>query len=297
MNAVIEASGLSKQYRGGVRALDDVSIALGPNRIHALLGRNGAGKTTLMQLLTGQLVASAGSMRVLGADPFENADVLGRTCFIQESQRYPDAYKVRDVLAIARRLHRDWDETFEQRLLREFRLPTNRLVKKLSRGQLSSVGIIIGLASRAEVTFFDEPYLGLDAVARRVFYDELLADFAEHPRTVLLSTHLIDEVAALVEHVIVLDEGRVIVDDDAEELRSRAVEVTGRAEQVAAFLVGREVLAEQRLGGLVSATVAGTLDDGMRRELGELDLEVAPVSLQHLVVQLTKSPEPAAAGS
>ncbi len=90
----------------------------------------------------------------------------------------------------------------------EFRLPLNRKIKKLSRGQQSAVGVIVGLASRAPLTFFDEPYLGLDAVARQRFYDLLLKDYAEHPRTVILSTHLIDEVSNLLEHVLVIDDGQ-----------------------------------------------------------------------------------------
>jgi energy-coupling factor transporter ATP-binding protein EcfA2 len=94
----------------------------------------------------------------------------------------------------------------------DFALPGNRAVKKLSRGMASAVGIVIGLAAHAEITLFDEPYLGLDAVARQIFYDRLLADYAEHPRTVLLSTHLIDEVANLLEHVVVIDRGRIVAD-------------------------------------------------------------------------------------
>ncbi|QCR18282.1 ABC transporter ATP-binding protein [Agrococcus sp. SGAir0287] len=291
MTAVIETTRLSKHYPKGVRALDEVSIALEPNRIHALLGRNGAGKTTLMQLLTGQLVATSGDMRVLGEHPFENADVLSRTCFIQESQRYPDGYRPQDVLAIARTLHPQWDEDLEQRLVADFRLPVDRQIKKLSRGQLSAIGIVVGLASRAPVTFFDEPYLGLDAVARQLFYDHLLADFAEHPRTILLSTHLIDEVANLLEHVVVIDQGRVLVDADADELRGRAYDVSGRADALAGFLEGREVVAHQRLGGLANATVLGRIDDATRAALVAADLTTSPVSLQSLVVHLTRTPE------
>src|SRR6201746_2103618 len=101
-------------------------------------------------------------------------------------------------------------------MLSDFRLPTNRRIKKLSRGQLSAVGVIVGLASRAPLTFFDEPYLGLDAVARQLFYDRLLADYAEHPRTVVLSTHLIDEISNLLENVLVLDHGRLTLDAPAD---------------------------------------------------------------------------------
>ena len=115
-------------------------------------------------------------------------------------------------------------------------------IKKLSRGQLSAVGVIIGLASRAELTFFDEPYLGLDAVARQIFYDRLLEDYAEHPRTIVLSSHLIDEVSNLIEKVIVIDNGQILLDEDTDAVRDRAVTVVGDAAKVDAWASGREVL-------------------------------------------------------
>ena len=111
------------------------------------------------------------------------------------------------MLRIAAGAYPHWDRAFADQLVDAFRLPVKRMIKKFSRGQLSAIGIVIGLASRAPITFCDEPYLGLDAVARRTSYDRLLADFSEHPRTAVLSTHHIDEVANLLEHVVILDQG------------------------------------------------------------------------------------------
>ncbi len=283
MTAIV-TQGLSKHYPE-VRALDGVSIELEEHRIHGLLGRNGAGKTTLMQLLTGQVFATAGSMQVLGASPVENADVLSQTCFIQESQRYPDTFRPIDVLRIAAGAYPNWEQALADQLVDDFRLPVKRTIKKLSRGQLSAIGIVIGLASRAPLTFFDEPYLGLDAVARRMFYDYLLADFSQHPRTIVLSTHHIDEVANLLEHVVILDQGRVLLDADTDELQHAAIGVSGRAADVDAFLAGREVLERTALGSLASATV--TAHDGDERAARDAGLDVSPVSLQALFVHLT----------
>ena len=285
MTVVIEARGLTKNYRD-VRAVDDVTFRLEENRIHGLLGRNGAGKTTLMQLLTGQEFASSGSIEIFGTSPVENADVLARVCFIKESQRYPDDFQARHVLGTAPWFFENWDQDFADRLVEDFRVPLKRRMKKLSRGQLSAVGVIVGLASRAPLTFFDEPYLGLDAVARQIFYDRLLADYAEHPRTVVLSTHLIDEVGDLLEHVLVIDEGRILIDRDAEELRGSATTVVGSRTAVDAFVVGRDILHRDGIGGLASATVTG-LDDADRRAATAAGLELAPVSLQQLVVRST----------
>ncbi|GLK15546.1 ABC transporter ATP-binding protein [Herbiconiux flava] len=285
MTAVIEAVGLSKHYRT-VDAVDDVSFSIEENTITGLLGRNGAGKTTLMQLLTGQEFATRGTIRVFGESPVENAGVLQRLSFIKESQKYPDDFKPKHVFATAPWFFPNWDAEFAARLIDDFRLPLNRRIKKLSRGQLSAVGVIVGLAGRAPITFFDEPYLGLDAVARQIFYDRLLEDYAAHPRTVVLSTHLIDEVANLLEHVIVIDQGRILLDDDAESLRGSATTVVGTRAAVDSFVGGREVLHRDSLGGLASVTV-GRLDPAERREAAELGLELGPVSLQQLVVQKT----------
>ncbi|HIY23821.1 MAG TPA: ABC transporter ATP-binding protein [Candidatus Brachybacterium merdigallinarum] len=281
----IETRNLTKRF-GDVAAVEDVTLDLTENRVHGLLGRNGAGKTTLMKLLTAQLFPTAGQMRVLGEDPRENVPVLSQTCFIQESQKYPDGFRPRDVLSIASGLYPHWDEQLARDLVGEFRLPQKRAIKKLSRGQLSAVGIVIGLASRAPLTFFDEPYLGLDVVARRLFFDRLLADFAEHPRTVILSTHHIDEVANLLEHVVLLDEGRVVIDEEAETLQSAAIEVSGRAEEVREFAAHGDVMRIQEIGGLATATVhacEGRAEQAARAA----GLQVAPVSLQEYIVHRT----------
>ncbi|HJB09434.1 MAG TPA: ABC transporter ATP-binding protein [Candidatus Brachybacterium merdavium] len=289
--SAIETRNLSKHYRD-VAAIDDVSLSFAEGRVHGLLGRNGAGKTTMMKLLTGQIFASSGTMRVLGESPVENPQVLSRTCFIQESQKYPDGFRPLDVLRIAEGLYPFWDEALARDLVADFRLPQKRAIKKLSRGQLSAVGIIVGLASRAPLTFFDEPYLGLDAVARRLFFDRLLADFAEHPRTVVLSTHHIDEVSNLLEHVVLLDEGRVAIADEADALQSAAIEVSGRLQEVQGFIAGADVLHLQEIGSLATATVHA--EPGSAERARAAGLQVAPVSLQNYIVHRTTAAASAA---
>jgi ABC-2 type transport system ATP-binding protein len=280
---IATVDGVSRLF-DGTAALDGVSFALRENTIYGLLGRNGAGKTTLMQILTGQQFASAGTVEVMGAEPAENDAVLAQVCFVRENLRYPDWFRVRHALSAAAALHPHWDEAFAQSLVDEFRLPRARPMKKLSRGMLSTVGVIVGLASRAPLTLFDEPYLGLDAVARQLFYDRLLADYVEHPRTVVLSTHLIDEVADLVEHVLLLDRGRLMVDETTERLRGQVVTVTGPAEAVDRFVATHEVLHRSTLGSTVRATVRAAVEPSVAAGLG---LVVEPLSLQQLVVSLT----------
>ena len=284
---VIEVQHLTKRYKDTL-ALDDVSVSFEKDTIYGLLGRNGAGKTTLMSILTAQNFVTSGSARVFGEDPYENARVLSRICFVRESQRYPEDPLPTHAFRMASLFFPNWDQAFAEELIADFELPLKTRIKKLSRGQLSAVGVIIGLASRAEITFFDEPYLGLDAVARQLFYDRLLADYAEHPRTIILSSHLIDEVANLIERVVVIDGGRIVLDDETDAVRSRAGTIVGDQAAVDLFVTGREVIHRENLGRVASVTVLGDLTADDRAALQASDLDVAPVSLQQLVVRLTQ---------
>lgn len=282
MAAAVSLHDVSKRF-GDLTALDRVSVDIEENTICGLLGRNGAGKTTAMQILTGQLPAGSGEVRVFGENPYENEDLLTRVCFVKESQRYPDGYRVRHVLQAASWLYPNWDSGYVESLMADFRLPPQCQVKKLSRGMLSWLGVVIGLAARAPLTVFDEPYLGLDAVARQLFYDRLLADYLEHPRTIVLSTHLIDEVSDMVEQVVLIDGGQILIDEPAETLRRRAVTVSGAAQTVEDFASGHEKLHSERVGTLARVTIEA-LDQAEHDSARALGLTLETVSLQQLMV-------------
>lgn len=286
MSQIIELNGITKAF-GNFRAVKNMSLSLEENKIYGLLGRNGAGKTTLMHLLTAQQFPTAGSVAVFGEDPYENSRVLSNVCFIKESQRYPDNYHVTDVMKLAPALFKYWDDLYANKLLKQFRVPLKRRMKQLSRGQLSAVGIVVGLASRAKLTIFDEPYLGLDAVSRGIFYDRLLEDYAQHPRTIILSTHLIDEVSKLLEHVILIDEGKLLLNETAETLRGSAFTIVGPKAQLKTFASGKEIIHQQEVGSFMSCTIQGVLSVQEKQEAMEIGLDVSPVSLQQLMVQLT----------
>ncbi|GEC73896.1 MULTISPECIES: ABC transporter ATP-binding protein [Microbacterium] len=287
MTAVIEVHNLSKRYKEK-RALDNVSLAIEGGAIYGLLGRNGAGKTTLMSILTAQNFESSGTVKVFGEHPYENAHVLSRICFVRESQKYPDDAHPKHAFKAASLFFPNWDQALADELIAQFQLPMKQTIKKLSRGQLSAVGVIIGLASRAEITFFDEPYLGLDAVARQTFYDRLIEDYAEHPRTVILSSHLIDEVSNLIEKVIVIDNGQILLSEDTDAVRDRAVTVVGDTAKVDAWVGTREVLHREALGRVASVTVLGAISVEERAQIAAAGLDLAPVSLQQLIVRLTQ---------
>lgn len=287
MNTVIKVENLSKNYKH-TKALDQVNLAIEKNTIYGLLGRNGAGKTTLMSIITAQNFASSGKVLVLGQEPYENAKALANMCFVRESQRYPEDANAKQAFKAARLFFKNWDETLAQELIKEFDLPLKTTIKKLSRGQLSMVGIIIGLAARAPITFFDEPYLGLDAVARQIFYDRLIADYAEHPRTVIISSHLIDEIAPLIERAIVINHGKIVLDENVDDLRGRATALVGNTDALLRAIGEREILHHEQLGKVSAITVLGSYSPAELAELAASGIECSNVSLQQLIVRLTQ---------
>ncbi len=171
---------------------------------------------------------------------------------------------------------------YAQSLLETFELNPRKKARQLSRGMVSSLGLVIGLASRAELTIFDEPSLGLDAVARERFYDEVIHDFESHPRTVIISTHLIDEVSRLFEEVVMVDGGKILLKARTDELLSRAVTLTGAKDAVERAIAGHSVLHRDELGGMTIASIVRQPGD----DYG--DLQVDPVPLQKLFVYLTE---------
>jgi len=285
MTPTISVRGLTRRYRGHL-ALDDVTVDIEGATITGLLGRNGAGKTTFLRILAAQEFPSSGEVRVLGATPIENDAVLRRMVFVREDQTYPDI-RVGHVLRAASWFYPNWSAEVADTLLGAFDLPACRAVKKLSRGMRSAVGIVVGLAARAEVTLFDEPYAGLDAVARQTFYDHLLADYAEHPRTILLSTHLIDEVADLLERVVMIDRGRIALDADADTVRGTATAVSGAAAAVESFAAGRLTWNRRTLGSHTSILIGSPLTESDRVWARTLHLTLTPLSLQQVVVHST----------
>lgn len=283
MTPTISVSGLSRRY-GDQAALDDVSVDITGPSITGLLGRNGAGKSTLLRILANQEFATAGRVEVCGASPVENDAVLRRMVLVREDQAFPDV-KVCRALRAASWFYPHWDDELADTLLRDFDVPAGRAIKKLSRGMRSALGIVIGLAAQAEVTLLDEPYAGLDAVARQLFYDRLLASYAERPSTVILSTHLIDEVADLLEQVVLIERGRIVLNAPADDVRGSATTVSGPVAAVEEFVADRSIWNRRRVASHESVVVAGALDDDDRTRARQLNLSLKSLSLQQFMVQ------------
>lgn len=209
-------------YRfGRAEALTSVTASIRPGTITGLVGRNGAGKTTLASLIAGLRPLSTGEITVGGESVWENPDRTARICLMRDKGVIMEDEKLIETLRIQRSLRPHWDEDYFYSLLDGFEVPRRKVPSRLSTGQRSAVRASLALATRAEVTILDEVYLGMDAVLRRRFYDELMKDYLAHPRTIVLSSHLLDEVEDLLEDVLMLDHGRVVAAGNTESVREQ----------------------------------------------------------------------------
>lgn len=278
----IKVKQLSKEYRGKT-ALNNVSFTLEEPKIYGLLGRNGAGKTTFMDILSGNIMATSGEILIDGENPFDNQRLTESICLIKEGDNFKKDLKVKNVLKIFSYFYPTWDSELADDLIKEYNLAPNAKVKQLSKGMESALGIIVGMASKAPVTVFDEPYIGLDAAARKKFYELLLEEYEAEKRTIIFSTHLIDEVSLLFEEVLILQEGSLVLQEEADRLRDHCYAVSGNIDKVEAFISGKTVIKKKQLAGMMTAYVYGGW-----MEAREVGLQVEGVPIQDLMIYLTE---------
>lgn len=276
------------QVFGETTALDDLSLTLENPGIHGLLGRNGSGKTTLMSIAAGLRKPTSGTVTLDGAPVYENYAATTRICIIRESGDTTSEWieTITESFALARDMRPFWDEAYARRLLDLFELTPKMQVRTLSRGQRAKLACILGLASRAPLTLFDEAYLGMDAPARYAFYDALLEDFMAHPRLIMVSSHHIEEVAKLFEEVVIIDRGRLVLHEAADALRGRGVSLTGPATTVDALAARARVLSEKSLGPTKSVALydaPGSLVEDARKA----GVEIGTMPIQDIFVHLT----------
>ena len=231
MTPVIEARNLRKSY-GGHRALDGVSFAVEPGRIVGLIGANGAGKTTALKAILG-LTAFEGDLTVLGRNPRTQRDELMRdVCFIADVAVLPRWLKVSQALDYVQGVHPRFSRERAEEFLRKTDLKPGNRVRELSKGMVTQLHLALILAIDARLLVLDEPTLGLDLLYRRQFYDTLLNDYFDKERTILLTTHQVEEVEHLLTNVLFLRQGRVTLDTAVDEIARQYLQLTVGPDQV-----------------------------------------------------------------
>lgn len=275
----IEFQHVTKRF-GAVTALEDVSVTFGGDKIYGLLGNNGAGKSTLLNILTGRVCPDGGTVTVDGV-PVTGDEALGKMFLVGEQNLYPDDMRVKRAFDAAALFYPGFDRDKAETLAEKFGLSLKQKINNLSTGYGSIFRLILGLCVHTPYVLFDEPVLGLDAQHRDLFYRLLLESYAETPRTIVLSTHLIDEVADIVEHTVIIRRGRVLQDAPTEVLTAGACVISGPAGAVDDYTAGKEVLTQRLLGGL--KTVCLRHDDGGALPAG---LERTRMGLQEYFISL-----------
>src|SRR5699024_6960734 len=243
----IKANHLQLRF-GKHEALKDVSFELKGNKIYGLLGRNGAGKTSLLSLIGSFREPTSGTLTINGEVPFENAEIMQNVLFMYDKDYSDYSEQVKDLMNDTQRYRPFFDMAYAEYLLDRFQIDIRRPIKKLSKGMQSAVNVSIGLASRTPITIFDEVYLGMDAPSRDIFYEELLKDQEKHPRMIILSTHLVSEMEYLFEDVVIIHEGKVLLQEDYESIISKGTSITGHKETVDAIIGTKKTMNEQQLG-------------------------------------------------
>lgn len=270
---MIEIKDISKRF-GAVQALCGVSLRLEEGHIYGLLGNNGAGKTTLLNILTNRLYADFGEITMDGLHVPDNDSALGRMFMLGEANLYPEDMRVERAIRNTALFYPNFNMAYAKDLAARFGLKMRSKIKTLSTGYRSIFRIVLSLSTNAPYLLLDEPVLGLDAQHRDLFYKLLLEKFNETNCCVLLSTHLIGEAARLVDHSIIIRDGRIIKNAETETLLAGCYTISGPAGAVDTYLAGREVLSVSALGGLKTAAVAGVPGDmppGL--ELGRIELQ------------------------
>lgn len=224
-DAAIEAVGLRYRY-GKQTAVDDLSFTVPTGSVCGFLGRNGAGKTTTIHMLLGLLRPAAGHARVLGFDPVREAvDVRRRVGFVAEHQQMYGWMRVKEIVRFTGGFYEDWDQPYAESLLSRYELDPKKRVRALSKGQQARLAILLAAAFHPELFILDDPTLGLDPIARQEILGDLIRLIQEEGRTVFISSHLLDELSQVADHVVIVDKGRLIANEPISELRDRVKEV------------------------------------------------------------------------
>jgi ABC-2 type transport system ATP-binding protein len=228
--AIVEIAAVSRRF-GAKAALSEVSLAIPRGVVFGLLGTNGAGKTTLIKHVLGLLRPQAGSVAVFGLDPVaEPTSVLSRIGYLSELHELPEWMRVDELLRFTRAFYPTWDEDYAQSLRQTFELDSGRAVKELSKGQHARLGLVLALAHRPELLVLDEPSSGLDPLVRRDILRAIIRTIADEGRTVLFSSHLLDEVERVADHIAIIERGRIVENDSLELLKEKFHKVYVRFE-------------------------------------------------------------------
>ncbi|HEV7839548.1 MAG TPA: ABC transporter ATP-binding protein [Gemmatimonadaceae bacterium] len=236
--SVIDVVQLTRRF-GATMALASVSLSMPRGAVYGLVGANGAGKTTLIKHILGLLRAQSGSVRVFGLDPVADpVAVLARIGYLSEENDLPGWMRVDELIRYSRAFYPAWDDAYAEELRRAFALDPSAKIRNLSKGQKARAGLLIALAYRPELLVLDEPSSGLDPIVRRDILGAVIRTIADEGRTVLFSSHLLEEVEQVADHVTMINEGRIVLSGPLDDIRE-SHRVDGRVPSLDEIFIAR----------------------------------------------------------
>lgn len=274
---MIELKQVTKQY-GQATVLKNITLSIDEPGIYCLLGRNGAGKTTLLKSIAGYQNITSGTIQVDGK-PIATSTLDTGVSYIENFAKHFNL-PVRKLLRIASEVNPDYDIDFASDMMERFELDGRKKFNHLSLGMKTMVSTIICLASSKEVILLDEPVLGFDAIMRVEFYDMLTESFQKHPRIIIVSTHIIEEIAKTIQKLIVIDKGSIRFFDTLRSVETKAFSVSGLQKDVEAATRGLHIIGQDTVGGLVTCYLFDTPPEPAA------SLEIRPLSLQDFFIQM-----------
>ena len=274
---MIELTRVTKQY-GQATVLKDITLSIDEPGIYCLLGRNGAGKTTLLKSIAGYQNITSGTIQVDGKTIATSTLDTG-VSYIENFAKHFNL-PVRKLLRIASEVNPSYDFDFASEMMERFELDGKKKFQHLSLGMKTMVSTIICLASNKEVVLLDEPVLGFDAIMRVEFYDMLAESFQKHPRIIIVSTHIIEEIAKTIQKLIVIDKGRIRFFDTLQAVETKAFSVSGLQRDVEAATENLHIIGQDTVGGLVTRYIFDT------PPAQTASLEIHPLSLQEFFIQM-----------
>ncbi|SEN23227.1 ABC-2 type transport system ATP-binding protein [Mesobacillus persicus] len=284
---VIESKGITKNYFRK-QVLKELTFSIEENKITGLIGRNGAGKTTLLKIIAGFIRETSGKMNVFSETPFNSLNVSVNSIFVDDQMSFPPALQLGELLNEAARFYPNWDDQLARKLFNYFSFDAKGYHNRLSKGKTSTFNMIIGLASRCPLTIFDEPTTGMDEAVRKDFYRALLKDYIDYPRTIILSSHHLDEIEDLLEDVLLIHNGMILLHMPVSDLKEWAIGVKGASEDVLDFTKEREVLYKNSVGmNTLYVVVKNDFSEEALNKAHQLGLELTPVRSSDLFVYLT----------
>lgn len=270
---------------GDTTALNRVNLCLDEPKIYGLLGRNGAGKTTLLRLITNYIQPTEGSITLDEQNVWENEKAQHQIFLVTETSYFAEM-NANSLIQLMSEIYPSFDKQQCLDYAKRFELDLNKKYTALSTGYKSVLRAVLSLSVHTPFLFLDEPTLGMDAFHRELFYKLLIESYSESPSCILLSTHLISEVEGLLENVIILDHGKVLIDESSEQLLAQGYCVSGRISDVDDYCSGKNVIGSSVVGGLKTTAILGE-----RNNVPDT-LDVTGLSLQQLFVQLVGSENP-----